>query len=63
METPCIRLCKIEPRTGWCLGCGRDLTEITGWGSMDDAGRRRVMAGLPARLAEMQGASEKGGRA
>lgn len=63
METPCIRLCKIEPRTGWCLGCGRDLTEIAGWGGMDEAGRRRIMAGLPARLADMRYASEKGGRA
>jgi hypothetical protein len=42
-----------EP-TGWCEGCGRTIEEIAAWGSLDDAGRERIRALLPARRAELQ---------
>lgn len=54
METPCIRLCQIDPRTGWCEGCGRTLDEIAGWSRFDDRDRRTIMAGLAARLARLK---------
>jgi uncharacterized protein len=50
IRTPCINLCSIDPATGWCLGCGRTLDEIAGWGAATDAWREAVMAELPARL-------------
>lgn len=50
METPCIRICQIEPATGLCLGCGRTLDEIAGWTGFDESERRRIMGALPARL-------------
>jgi uncharacterized protein len=51
MDSPCIKLCVIEPATNLCAGCGRSLPEIAQWSSLDPADRRRIMAELPARLA------------
>jgi uncharacterized protein len=62
METPCIKVCVIDPGTNACTGCGRTLAEIAGWSQLGDAGRRRVMAELPARLAKA-GISNENSRA
>lgn len=50
IETPCTLVCSIDERTGYCFGCGRTRDEIGGWLAMTPAGRRAVMALLPARL-------------
>ena len=52
IETPCIAVCMIDPKTNLCLGCGRTLPEIARWGRMDGAERQAVMAGLATRMAE-----------
>ena len=52
IETPCIAVCMIDPRTNLCLGCGRTLPEIARWHRMDSAERLAVMALLPARMEE-----------
>ena len=49
MNTPCIKICQMEPRLGLCLGCKRTLDEIARWGAMSDAERERVLAELPRR--------------
>jgi predicted Fe-S protein YdhL (DUF1289 family) len=49
METPCIKLCTIDARSGLCAGCGRTRDEIAGWLAMTADDRRRVMADLPRR--------------
>ena len=49
VPSPCIDVCAIDPRTGWCEGCLRDIDEIAAWGSLDDAAKRRILAGLPSR--------------
>ena len=51
-ETPCIAVCIIDPKTKLCLGCGRTLPEIGGWGRMESAERLGIMALLDARMAE-----------
>ncbi|MGH6950815.1 MAG: DUF1289 domain-containing protein [Vitreimonas sp.] len=51
VSTPCIKVCAVSGRTGLCIGCGRTLAEIAGWGAMNDDERRAIMAQLPARLA------------
>lgn len=51
--SPCTKVCAIDPKTGWCFGCGRTLAEIGVWGRIEDCERARVMAELPARLAEL----------
>jgi hypothetical protein len=52
IETPCIAVCMIDPRTSLCLGCGRTLPEIARWHRIDSAERLAIMATLPARMAE-----------
>lgn len=51
-DTPCIKLCVIEPRSGLCFGCGRSLAEIGRWGGLPREERLRIMALLPQRMAE-----------
>jgi uncharacterized protein len=52
IETPCIAVCMIDPRTGLCLGCGRTLPEIARWHRIDNAERLAIMELLPGRMAE-----------
>ncbi|HEY7552912.1 MAG TPA: DUF1289 domain-containing protein [Hyphomicrobiaceae bacterium] len=52
MQTPCVRVCGIDPHTGLCAGCGRTLYEIARWAAMTDDERRRVMLALPDRQRE-----------
>ena len=40
IETPCIAVCMIDPRTSLCFGCGRTLPEIARWHRIDNAERR-----------------------
>jgi uncharacterized protein len=55
IETPCISVCDIDLPTGLCRGCGRTRNEIAGWRSFSPDERRRIMAELPARMAQHLG--------
>jgi predicted Fe-S protein YdhL (DUF1289 family) len=50
MESPCILVCSIDLRTGFCFGCGRTRDEIAAWIGYTAEERRAVMAQLAARL-------------
>lgn len=50
IESPCILVCSVDERTGYCFGCGRTRAEIGAWIEMGSEARRAVMALLPARL-------------
>jgi predicted Fe-S protein YdhL (DUF1289 family) len=52
IETPCIAVCMIDPKTRLCFGCGRTLPEIARWHRIDSAERLAIMAALPDRMAE-----------
>ncbi|WP_019996363.1 DUF1289 domain-containing protein [Aureimonas ureilytica] len=52
-SSPCIKICVLDPQSGWCVGCGRTLDEIAGWGSLSEAERLAVMDGLPARMTNL----------
>ena len=54
METPCILVCSIDERTGWCFGCGRTRNEIGAWTTYSPAERRTLMETLPGRLSEIE---------
>ena len=53
IESPCTRVCILDPGSGFCLGCGRSGEEIGGWSTATPLERRNVMAELPARLARL----------
>lgn len=50
IESPCILVCSIDIKTGYCFGCGRTQPEISSWIEMTPQQRRDVMAVLPSRL-------------
>lgn len=47
--SPCIGVCRIDPDSGWCVGCLRRLDEIAAWATLDDAARREVLARVAVR--------------
>ena len=49
IPSPCVKTCILDPDTGWCLGCVRDLDEIAGWSAMDDAEKQAVLDRIDAR--------------
>ncbi len=49
VPSPCINVCRMDARTGWCTGCLRTIEEITAWSRLDDDGKRSIWALLPAR--------------
>jgi hypothetical protein len=50
IETPCIKVCVVDPETGFCIGCGRTRMEIGGWLGFSPIERRSIMVGLPDRV-------------
>jgi len=63
IQTPCTKICTVEPVSGLCRGCGRTLDEIACWSALDDRERARVMAVLPRRLAELDARAAAAGAA
>jgi predicted Fe-S protein YdhL (DUF1289 family) len=51
VQSPCSRICTVDPATRMCVGCGRTLAEIECWLRYSDAERARIMSELPQRLA------------
>jgi uncharacterized protein len=47
--SPCTRVCRIEPETGWCLGCRRTLTEIADWAMLSWRAKHALLAELQGR--------------
>ena len=50
IETPCIKVCVVDPETGFCIGCGRTRTEIGSWLGLSALDRQSIMAGLNERV-------------
>ena len=49
MNSPCIKVCQMDPERDVCLGCARTLDEISRWARMTNAERARIMDELPRR--------------
>jgi predicted Fe-S protein YdhL (DUF1289 family) len=52
IESPCNKVCTLDPISALCIGCGRTLAEIEAWSRLSSADRVRIMA-LPRRLAAL----------
>ena len=50
IESPCILVCSIDMKTGFCFGCGRTREEIGYWSMISPERRREIMGELPTRL-------------
>lgn len=61
IESPCIKICVIEPNSRLCTGCLRSIDEIGAWSKMTAEARSAVMAELPSRTGKIT--KRRGGRA
>ncbi len=49
LASPCVGICRLDPDTGWCLGCARDAGELTDWSILSEHARAVVWRDLPRR--------------
>jgi len=47
--SPCNRVCRIDPASGWCIGCRRTLSEIADWPMLSPAEKRELLRQLDRR--------------
>jgi predicted Fe-S protein YdhL (DUF1289 family) len=47
--SPCISVCQIDPKTGWCIGCQRTIDEIRDWIISTPEERHRILDTLAQR--------------
>jgi predicted Fe-S protein YdhL (DUF1289 family) len=47
--SPCTAVCILDPASGLCRGCWRNIDEITAWSSLGAEEKRRILAELPGR--------------
>lgn len=62
IETPCVKLCVVDPHTGFCIGCGRTRAEIASWLGISARERHAIMAALPERVLGLARGKRRGGR-
>tara|TARA_B100000780_G_C21049689_1_gene421493 strand:+ start:772 stop:936 length:165 start_codon:yes stop_codon:yes gene_type:complete len=51
-ESPCIKICDIDPKSNICRGCGRTIKEISNWINMDDEEKEMLLLNLKERVNE-----------
>ncbi|MEO0903565.1 MAG: DUF1289 domain-containing protein [Pseudomonadota bacterium] len=61
IDSPCVKICVIEPKSRLCTGCLRSIDEIGAWSGMSADARKEVMAELPSRAGQIT--KRRGGRA
>ena len=47
--SPCIGICTIDRKSGFCLGCKRTIDEIGRWQMMEETERQRIVSEIPSR--------------
>jgi predicted Fe-S protein YdhL (DUF1289 family) len=52
VPSPCVSICQMDTRTGYCSGCLRTIDEIAGWSRYSDADKRTVLARIAERRAQ-----------
>ena len=40
--SPCITVCKTDPITGYCYGCGRTKKEVAAWGDSSTSNEWKI---------------------
>ncbi len=64
IETPCVKVCVVDPEMQFCIGCGRTRGEIAAWIGMAAEDRHAIIAALPERVATLTlRKTRRGGRA
>ena len=54
--SPCIAVCRLDPQTQVCVGCGRTIAEIASWPALSESERAAILRRLEAsRTQQTQG--------
>ena len=54
VESPCRKLCALDPATRVCAGCLRTLDEIARWSRMSDEEKRGVLRRIEAAMVSVE---------
>jgi predicted Fe-S protein YdhL (DUF1289 family) len=54
VKSPCIDVCALDGKTGFCVGCFRTRDEIRAWKNMTDHRRHQVINDRARREAKLQ---------
>ena len=57
VPSPCVDVCRMDARTGWCEGCSRTIEEIAQWASLPDGAKREIWARLAQRRENHSGSA------
>lgn len=49
VTSPCIEICQMNEKSGYCQGCWRTLEEIAGWGRFSAARKTAILEQLATR--------------
>jgi len=59
VQSPCTKICVIEPITKLCKGCDRTLDEIAEWGMASDPRKQQIIDDIARRRGQMRTAVTK----
>lgn len=62
-ESPCIKVCVVDPESDLCIGCGRKRAEIAGWLGFSPEDRQAITAELPGRMTTLTSRKRRKGGA
>ena len=54
VDSPCIGVCRLDPASKTCLGCGRLLSEIAKWPELDSMQKAKVWTLIPRRIQRLE---------
>jgi len=54
VASPCVSICEMDKKTGFCSGCYRTLEEIATWSGIPNQKRWEIVQSLRDRRAEMK---------
>ena len=60
MSSPCIGICQMDDASGYCIGCGRTIEEISGWSSASAEVKQETLEQLPERFGALPPVGQDG---
>jgi predicted Fe-S protein YdhL (DUF1289 family) len=57
IKSPCTKICQLDYRLGYCIGCYRTRDEIAVWGAADRQERRQILTRARERRRAARGAA------
>jgi predicted Fe-S protein YdhL (DUF1289 family) len=49
IESPCVEICEIDTKSGFCMGCKRTGFEIFNWINLNDEEKKQILLKLKNR--------------